>query len=251
MAGAAIQRRLNWRFGEVTEVIDETPRVRSIMLAVPGWPGHLAGQHVDVRLTAGDGYRAERSYSIASAPDAGEALGLTVERLVDGEVSEYLAGELRAGDRLEFRGPIGGYFVWDVSAGGPLLLVAGGSGVCPLMAMLRHRAARSSSVPTRLVYSSRTLEDVIYREELDHLAAGGDGLEVVHTLTRAQPLGWPGYSRRVDREMLAEVAWPLRQQPLAFVCGPTAFVETVADALVALGHPPQRIRTERFGPTGT
>jgi ferredoxin-NADP reductase len=251
MAGAAIQRRLNWRFGEVTEVIDETPRVRSIMLAVPGWPGHLAGQHVDVRLTAGDGYRAERSYSIASAPDAGETLALTVERLVDGEVSEYLTGELRAGDRLELRGPIGGYFVWDVSAGGPLLLVAGGSGVCPLMAMLRHRAARSSSVPTRLVYSSRTLEDVIYREELDRLATGGDGLEVVHTLTRTQPPGWPGYSRRVDRELLAEVAWPPRQQPLAFVCGPTAFVETVADALVALGHPPQRIRTERFGPTGT
>jgi ferredoxin-NADP reductase len=251
MAGAAIQRRLSWRFGEVTEVIDETPRVRSIVLAVPGWPGHLAGQHVDVRLTAGDGYRAERSYSIASAPDAGEALALTVERLVDGEVSEYLTGELRAGDRLELRGPIGGYFVWDASAGGPLLLVAGGSGVCPLMAMLRHRAARSSSVPTRLVYSSRTLEDVIYREELDRLAARGDGLEVVHTLTRTQPPGWPGYSRRVDREMLAEVAWPLRQQPLAFVCGPTAFVETAADALVALGHPPQRIRTERFGPTGT
>jgi ferredoxin-NADP reductase len=251
MAGAAIQRRLSWRFGEVTEVIDETPRVRSIMLTVPGWPGHLAGQHVDVRLTAGDGYRAERSYSIASAPDTGEAVALTVERLVDGEVSEYLTGELRAGDRLEFRGPIGGYFVWDVSAGGPLLLVAGGSGVCPLMAMLRHRAARSSSVPTRLVYSSRTLEDVIYREELDRLAAGGDGLEVVHTLTRTQPPDWHGYSRRVDREMLAEVAWPPEQQPLAFVCGPTAFVETVADALVALGHPPQRIRTERFGPTGT
>jgi ferredoxin-NADP reductase len=251
MAGAAIQRRLSWRFGEVTEVVDETPRVRSIILAVPGWPGHLAGQHVDVRLTAGDGYRAERSYSIASAPDAGEALTLTVERLVDGEVSEYLTSELRAGDRLEFRGPIGGYFVWDVSAGGPLLLVAGGSGVCPLMAMLQHRAARSSTVPTRLVYSSRTLEDVVYREELDRLAARGDGLEVVHTLTRRQPPGWNGYSRRVDREMLAEVAWPPEQQPLIFVCGPTAFVESVADALVSLGHPPQMIRTERFGPTGT
>jgi ferredoxin-NADP reductase len=251
MAGAAIQRRLNWRFAEVTEVVDETPRVRSIILAVPAWPGHLAGQHVDVRLTAGDGYRAERSYSIASAPDAGEAVTLTVERLVDGEVSEYLTSELRAGDRLEFRGPIGGYFVWNVSAGGPLFLVAGGSGVCPLMAMLRHRAARSSSVPTRLVYSSRTLEDVIYHEELDRLAARGDGLEVVHTLTRTQPPGWHGYRRRVDREMLAEVAWPPEQQPLTFVCGPTAFVESIADALVALGHPPQRIRTERFGPTGT
>ena len=251
MAGAAIQRRLSWRFGEVTEVVDETPRVRSVVLAVPGWPGHLAGQHVDVRLTAEDGYQAQRSYSIASPPDTPERLALTVERLDDGEVSPYLAGELRVGDKLEFRGPIGGYFVWDVRDGGPLLLVAGGSGVCPLMSMVRHRAAQSSPVATRLLFSSRTLEEVIYRAELGQLAARGDGFEVVQTLTRAQPAGWTGYRRRIDADMLAEAAWPAAAEPLAFVCGPTALVESVADALVSLGHRPDRIRTERFGPTGT
>jgi ferredoxin-NADP reductase len=217
---------------------------------VPGWPGHFAGQHVDVRLTADDGYQTQRSYSIASAPDTLERLTLTIERLDDGEVSPYLADELRAGDRLEFRGPIGGYFVWDVTVGGPLLLVAGGSGICPLMAMLRHRAARGSSVPTRLLYSSRSLEDVIYRDELDRLAANGEGLEVVHTLTRMQPLEWSGYRRRVDRQMLAEVGWPPAQRPLAFVCGPTPLVESVAELLVASGHEADRIKTERFGPTG-
>jgi ferredoxin-NADP reductase len=250
MAGAALQRRLSWRAGEVVEVIDETPRVRTLVLMVPGWPGHLAGQHVDVRLTADDGYQAERSYSIASAPDIRERLALSIERLDDGEVSPYLAGELRVGDTLELRGPIGGYFVWDVGIGGPLLLVAGGSGVCPLMAMLRHRAAAGSAVPTRLLYSSRSLEDVIYREELDRLVATGAGLEVINTLTRVQPPEWPGYRRRIDTEMLAEVAWPPDQHPLAFVCGPTPLVESVATALVELGHEAGRIKTERFGPTG-
>jgi ferredoxin-NADP reductase len=250
MAGAALQRRLSWRLGDVAELIDETPRVRSIVLDVPGWPGHRAGQHVDVRLTADDGYQAQRSYSIASAPDIRGRLALTVERIADGEVSPYLAGELRPGDKLEFRGPIGGYFVWDVTVGGPLLLVAGGSGVCPLMAMLRHRAARGSSVPTRLLYSSRSLDDIIYRHELDELAASRDGLEVVHTLTRVQPAAWSGYRRRVDKEVLAEAAWPPDQRPLAFVCGPTPLVESVAELLVAFGHEPDRIKTERFGPTG-
>jgi ferredoxin-NADP reductase len=250
MAGAALQRRLSWRLGDVAELIDETPHVRSIVLDVPGWPGHRAGQHVDVRLTADDGYQAQRSYSIASAPDIGERLALTVERIADGEVSPYLAGELRPGDKLELRGPIGGYFVWDVTVGGPLLLVAGGSGVCPLMAMLRHRAACGSAVPTRLLYSSRSLDDIIYRHELDELAAGSDGLEVVHTLTRVQPPAWSGYRRRVDKEMLAEVAWPQDRRPLAFVCGPTPLVESVAELLVAFGHEPNRIKTERFGPTG-
>jgi ferredoxin-NADP reductase len=250
VARAALQRRLTWRFGDVVELIDETPRVRSVVMDVPGWPGHFAGQHVDVRLTADDGYQTQRSYSIASAPDTLERLTLTIERLDDGEVSPYLADELRAGDRLEFRGPIGGYFVWDVTVGGPLLLVAGGSGICPLMAMLRHRAARGSSVPTRLLYSSRSLEDVIYRDELDRLAANGEGLEVVHTLTRMQPLEWSGYRRRVDRQMLAEVGWPPAQRPLAFVCGPTPLVESVAELLVASGHEADRIKTERFGPTG-
>jgi ferredoxin-NADP reductase len=250
MAGAAVQRRLIWRLGDVTELIDETPRVRTVVVAVPDWPGHLAGQHVDVRLTADDGYQAQRSYSIASAPEARDRLALTVERLADGEVSPYLAGELRAGDRLELRGPIGGYFVWDVGVGGPLLLVAGGSGVCPLMAMLRHRAACRSPVPTRLLYSSRALEDVIYREELDRLATTSDGLEVVHTLTRVQPPGWSGYKRRIDRGMLSDVAWPADQHPLAFVCGPTVLVESVATSLLVLGHQADRIKTERFGPTG-
>jgi ferredoxin-NADP reductase len=206
MAGAALQRRLTWRVGEVVEVVDETPRTRSVVMSVAGWPGHQAGQHVDVRLTAADGYQAQRSYSIASPPEAGERVTLTVERIDDGEVSPFLAGELRAGDRIELRGPIGGYFVWDIAQGGPVLLVAGGSGICPLMAMLRHRTAQRSAIPMRLLYSSRSLEDVIYREELDRLGDARTGLEVVHTLTRAQPAGWSGFSRRIDRSMLFQVA---------------------------------------------
>ena len=224
--------------------------MRSLALSVPGWPGHLPGQHVDVRLTAEDGYQAQRSYSIASAPGEGEMLMLTIERLDDGEVSPYLVDELRAGDRLELRGPIGGYFVWNVAAGGPLLLVAGGSGIAPMMAMIRHRAAAASSVPVRLLYSSRSLGDVIYRDELERLAGAGTGLEVAHTLTRGQPEGWSGYRRRIDREMLAEVAPPPERRPLCYVCGPTPLVESVASALAELGHEASRIRTERFGPTG-
>ena len=251
MARAAIQRRLTWRVARVAEVVDETPRVRSLALSVPDWPGHRAGQHVDVRLTAEDGYQAERSYSIASAPDDGERLALTVERIDDGEVSPYLTEELQPGDPVELRGPIGGYFAWTVDDGGPLLLVAGGSGVCPLMAMIRHRAARASMVPARLLYSSRTLDDVIYRDELDRDGGDGSGLEVVHTLTRGHPPGWTGRSRRIDAEMLAELAWPPERRPLAYVCGPTPLVESVASALVALGHDPDRVRTERFGPTGS
>jgi ferredoxin-NADP reductase len=249
VARAAIQRRLTWRLAEVVEVITETPRVRSLVLTVPDWPGHLAGQHVDVRLTADDGYQAQRSYSISSAPEDEGRVTLSVERLEDGEVSPYLADELRAGDQLELRGPIGGYFVWDASQTGPLLLVGGGSGVCPLMAMLRHRAARSSGAPARLLYSARDLGDVIYRSELERLAAGED-LEVFLTLTRARPEAWTGYGRRVDAQMLAEVAWPPERRPMVYVCGPTPFVESVAGSLVALGHDPGRIRTERFGPTG-
>jgi len=217
--------------------------VRTLVLDVPDWAGHRAGQHLDVRLTAEDGYRAERSYSIGSPP--GEPVAITVERLDDGEVSPYLTEELRTGDALELRGPIGGYFVWGPEDGGPLLLVAGGSGVVPLMAMLRHRHAAGIDVPARLLYSSRTLEDVIYRAELDALDA-----EVVYTLTREQPPGWTGYARRVDAELLAEVAWPAEQDPRVFVCGPTPFVETVAGTLVELGYPPQRVKTERFGATG-
>jgi ferredoxin-NADP reductase len=230
--------------------VEETERVRTIVLAVPDWPGHLAGQHVDVRLTADDGYQAQRSYSIATAPDDRDQLALTVERIPDGEVSPYLVDELAVGDQLEFRGPIGGYFVWDVAMGGPLLLVAGGSGICPLVAMIRHRAARNSRVPTRLLYSSRSIDDVIYRAELEALVLRRDGLEVFHTVTRSRPAGWAGYARRIDREMLAEVGWHSDQRPLCFVCGPTPLVEVVAQALVELGNPPDRVKTERFGPTG-
>jgi ferredoxin-NADP reductase len=220
MARTAVLGRLTWLPAEVVDLIDETPRVRSIVLDIPGWPGHRAGQHVDVRLTAEDGYQAQRSYSIASAPD-GSRIELTVERLDDGEVSPYLTDEL---------------------------LVAGGSGVVPLMAMIRTHAMVGSDADVRLLFSSRTWGDVIFRGELDRL--GADGRRVVHTLTRAQPSDWTGYARRVDREMLAEVGPGPEERPLVFTCGPTPFVEAVAQSLVDLGHEPQRIKTERFGPTG-
>jgi ferredoxin-NADP reductase len=249
MARAAVRGRLSWSLAEVVELVDETPRVRSIVLDVPGWIGHRAGQHVDVRLTAEDGYQAQRSYSIASPPED-QRLALTVERLADGEVSSYLVGELRGGDRLELRGPVGGYFVWEADMGGPLLLVAGGSGIVPLMSMLRHRGASGAEVGAKLLYSSRSWEDVIYRDELERLTSGTYGPEVVHTLTRSQPSGWTGYARRVDGQMLAETAWPASSEPSAFVCGPTPFVESVAAALVLLGYPPISVKTERFGPTG-
>ena len=241
--------RTLWRLAEVADVVSETPRTKSIVLDVPGWEGHRAGQHVDVRLTAPDGYRAQRSYSIASTPED-RRLVLTVDRLDDGEVSPYLTDVLEAGDKLELRGPIGGWFVWEAKDGGPLLLVGGGSGVVPLMAMIRHRAAAKSNVPTRLLYSSRSYEEIIYREELETLAARDDSLEVIHTLTRSMPKGWSGYDRRIDAEMLEEVGWPPDESPLAFVCGPTPLVEAVGTALVGLGHDPARVKTERFGATG-
>jgi ferredoxin-NADP reductase len=249
MAGTAVPGRLSWHLADVVDTIAETPRTKSLILAVPGWNGHRPGQHVDVRLTAEDGYQAQRSYSIASAPDA-DRVELTVERLDDGEVSPYLTDELRAGDKLELRGPIGGYFTWDTIDGGPLLLVAGGSGVVPLMAMLRHRMATGDHAPVRLLYSSRSFDEIIYREELSRFAAADGALEIIHTLTRSQPPGWDGYTRRIDEAMLAEVAWPPAARPLAYVCGPTQLVESVASTLVSLGHEPERVRTERFGPTG-
>jgi ferredoxin-NADP reductase len=248
VAGTAVLGRLTWQVAEVTDSVRETSRVVTIVLDAPAWPGHRAGQHLDVRLTAEDGYQAQRSYSIASAP--GEPLAITVERLDDGEVSPYLADELRAGDGLEIRGPIGGYFVWDASTDCPLLLVAGGSGVVPLMAMLRHRAAAGSRVPARLLASWRGAEDIIYRDELARLAAAGDGLAVAHALTRSRPAGWTGYGRRIDAAMLGEFGFPPAERPRVFVCGPTALVEAAAAALVALGHPPARVKTERFGPGG-
>jgi ferredoxin-NADP reductase len=227
----------------------ETPRCTSIVLELPEWTGHRAGQHVDLRLTAEDGYQAQRSYSIGSAPEEDD-LVLTVERLDDGEVSPYLVDELRAGDELELRGPIGGYFVWEHASGGPLLLVAGGSGVVPFRAILRHWAAGEPKVQSRLLYSSRSIGDVIYRDELAGLATN-DGAEVQLTLTREWPEGWSGHRGRVDRELLDEVAFSPDQQPLVYVCGPSAFVETVASSLVDLGHNASRVRTERFGPTGS
>ena len=237
-----------WRLGTVTEIIEETPHARTIALDAPDWPGHLAGQHVDVRLTAEDGYQAERSYSIASAPES-TMLELTVERINDGEVSPYLTEDLRAGDQFELRGPIGGPFTWRVQDGGPLLLIAGGSGLVPLMAMLRHRAANGSDVDTRLLVSARSQADLLYRDELARLAQA-DGLEANYTLTRSRPEGWTGFDRRVDAPILTRVGPSPATAPLVFVCGPTPFVERVADRLVELGHRPQAIRTERFGPTG-
>jgi ferredoxin-NADP reductase len=247
MARAALSGRLTWQLAEVVDVLAETPRVKTIAFDVADWAGHRAGQHVDVRLTAEDGYQAERSYSIASAPN-GTRLELTVVRIADGEVSPYLADELRPGDRIELRGPVGGYFVWEPPQGGPLLLVAGGSGIAPLMAMIRLRAAAGSDVDTRLLFSSRGWDDIIYREELERL--NGNGLTVAHTLTSSQPPGWTGYARLVDAEMLAEVGPSPAERPRVYVCGPTPFAEAVTEALVRLGHAPQAIKTERFGPTG-
>lgn len=249
MAGAAVLRRLTWQIAEVIARADETPRVRSLSFEVPDWPGHLPGQHLDVRLTAEDGYQAQRSYSIATPADESR-MTITVERLEDGEVSGYLTEVLEVGDRVELRGPIGGYFVWEPGRGGPLLLVAGGSGIAPLMAMLRARIASADMTPVRMLLSWRTAEDIIYAAELEKIARDADGVEIVHTLTRSTPDGWNGRTGRVDRDVLAEVAWQPADRPLAYVCGPTGFVETVAAALVDLGHDPQRVLTERFGPTG-
>jgi ferredoxin-NADP reductase len=234
---------------EVSDVVRETPRVKTLVLRVPGWPGHLPGQHVDVRLTGEDGSRAQRLYSIASAPEAPH-LALTVERIAEGEVSPYLVADVQPGDRFELRGPIGGHFVWTAAMGGPLFLIAGGSGVVPLMAMLRHRSAVRSTLPAVLLYSSRTFEDVIYREELFRLAAKRDGLTVAHTLTRSRPSEWTGGARRIDRAMLAEVGFPASARPRVFICGPTSLVESAGHLLLDLGHEPGLIKTERFGPTG-
>jgi ferredoxin-NADP reductase len=243
-ATRATDRAVGWRTAEVREVIRETPSASTLVLDVPGWPGHRAGQHVDLRLTADDGYQAQRSYSIASAPEDDD-VAVTIERLDDGEVSPYLVDEAQPGDQLELRGPVGGWFVWTAADGGPLFLVGGGSGLVPLRAMLRHRAHAGSDAEARLLLSARSEQDVLYASELPEL-----GAQTAITYTREAPAGWTGYARRVDRAMLAEAGFPPERRPRIFVCGPTGLVEGVARELVALGHDASRIRTERFGATG-
>jgi ferredoxin-NADP reductase len=234
----------SWRDATVREVVRETPTAATLLLDVTGWPGHRAGQHLDLRLTAEDGYQAQRSYSIASAPEDG-GLAVTVERLDDGEVSPYLVDEAQAGDQIEVRGPVGGWFVWMADQGGPLQLIGGGSGLAPLMSMLRHRRHSGSDAEARLLLSARSAQDVLFAAELGDL-----DFEPVITYTREPPPGWSGYARRVDRAMLEEVVFAPERAPRIFVCGPTGLVEGVAGDLVALGHDPARIRTERFGATG-
>jgi ferredoxin-NADP reductase len=249
VARAAVLGRLSWRAAQVLEVRRESASARTLVLEVPDWPGHLPGQHVDVRLTAEDGYQAQRSYSIASAPDG--ALELTVERLADGEVSPYLTDALRPGNLLELRGPIGGWFVWRPGEQTPVQLLGGGSGVVPLMAMVRTRVANGSPTPMRLLYSTRTPDTVLYGDELRRLAQRDPTLRVDLVYTRHAPEGWEGPVGRLDRARLATLAWPPAAAPACFVCGPTGFVEAVADLLVDQGYPSERIKTERFGPTGS
>jgi ferredoxin-NADP reductase len=242
--------RRDWQLATVAAIRDETPSVRTIAFSLPRWTGHLAGQHVDIRLTSDDGYQAERSYSIASPSGRIELIEITVERISDGEVSPFLTEQLALGDTIELRGPLGGYFTWIPENAGPLMLIAGGSGIVPLMSMLRTRTKAVNPSPARLLYSSRSFEEIIYRSELDILVATKDGLSIANALTRGAPANWNGETRRVDAEMLAKYTFSAAEAPSNFVCGPTAFVETVADRLVALGHRETAIKTERFGPTG-
>jgi ferredoxin-NADP reductase len=248
--GGTMKKLLEWQIASVRAIRQETPKVKTFTLTLPDWARHRAGQHYDLRLTAEDGYQAQRSYSVASEPERDGEVDLTIERIEDGEVSPYMHDILAPGDRVEVRGPIGGYFVWEASMPGPLLLIAGGSGIVPLMSMIRHRSASGAKNPTHLLYSSRAFEDIIYYQELESLCAADDGLKISHTLTRSQPEGWQGYSRRIDEEMLRQVAAPLGKSVQAFICGPTLLVEAAANTLVKLGIEAGRIRTERFGPTG-
>jgi ferredoxin-NADP reductase len=239
VARAAVSRRLTWRVGRLVEARTETPTARTLVLDVAGWPGHLAGQHVDVRLTAPDGYSTQRSYSLA-APADGDRVSLTVQRIDDGEVSPYLTDVFSVGDPVELRGPVGGWFVWRPADTAPVLLVAGGSGLVPLMAMLRARAEARSRVPFRLVYSVRTRADALYADELRTRARDDHGLDVTYVYTREG-------DRRVGVATLNTHGWPAALEPTCYVCGPTGFVEAASDILVALGHDARRIRTERFG----
>jgi len=242
---------IEWQIATVKAIHNETNRVKTLTLQLPRWSLHQAGQHYDIRLTAEDGYQAQRSYSIASAPERSREIDLTVEKIDSGEVSPYLHDVLIPGDRIEVRGPIGGYFIWDGATNEPLLLIAGGSGIVPLMAMLRHRAARAIKPPARLLYSARSFEDIIYYDKLENLLKEKDGLKIYYTLTRTQPAAWKGYSRRIDRKMLNEVIQPLNRPFQVFICGPTLLVESAAEEMVGLGIPAKNIRTERFGPSNS
>jgi len=244
-----VTERLGWLTARLAEKRYETQNAATLTFELRDWPGHRPGQHVDLRLTAEDGYQAERSYSIASPPED-RGLALTVERIEDGEVSPYLVDVMEPSDLLELRGPVGGWFAWEARDGGPLLLIGGGSGLVPLMAMLRHRAAAANSVPARLLVSARSLEDLLYARELEAMARVNAGFQLFRTLTRDAPAGWDGYRRRIDRAMLDEIAWTPAERPRTFVCGPTSFVETAASTLVELGYDPALVKTERFGPTG-
>jgi ferredoxin-NADP reductase len=245
-----MKQTLNWQIASVTDIRPETAKVKSFTLTLPAWMRHRAGQHYDIRLTAEDGYQAQRSYSIASEPEREGEVDITVERINDGEVSTYMHEVLVPGDRIEARGPIGGYFVWEASMTEPLLLIAGGSGIVPLMSMIRHRAAAGGKNPTALLYSSRMFEDIIYYNELEQLRNTNSGLQIFHTLTRSQPADWKGYARRIDQDMLKEVAGPLGKSVQTYICGPTLLVEAAANTLVEIGVRSDQIRTERFGPTG-
>lgn len=238
-----------WHVGEVIALHDETTTARTISLQVADWPAHVAGQHVDVRLTAPDGYSAVRSYSIASGPDSEGRVDLTVERLLNGEVSPYLTQELAVGDRLELRGPIGGWFVWRSHQTEPIQLVAGGSGIVPLMSMIRSRRAAGSAAPFRLLYSVREPAAVFYSDEL-HALTENEGLSLTYAYTRVAPKDWPRPPGRIDTTLITNATWPSNLAPTCYVCGPTSFVEIATSLLIASGHSPERIRTERFGPTG-
>jgi ferredoxin-NADP reductase len=250
VAGAALLRRVTWRVGTVVALHDETPTARTIALEVPDWPGHAAGQHVDVRLTASDGYSAVRSYSIASAPNFEKRIELTVERLPAGEVSPYLTQEVAIGDHVELRGPIGGWFVWRTQQTEPIQLVAGGSGLVPLMAMIRSRAAAGSITPFRLLYSVREPETVLYRDELQALSDQDGTVTLTYAYTRVAPKDWPRPPGRIDADLIAHATWPPNLSPTCYVCGPTSFVESASSLLIKAGNGPDRIRTERFGATG-
>jgi ferredoxin-NADP reductase len=239
-----------WRVGTVVALHDETSTARTITLQVPDWPGHFAGQHVDVRLTAADGYAAVRSYSIASAPNVESRVELTVERLPDGEVSPYLTQELAVGDRLELRGPIGGWFLWRTEQTEPIQLIAGGSGIVPLMAMIRSHASVGSTAPFRLLYSVREPGAVLYRDELGALSEHDHSVNLTYAYTRAVPKDWPRPPGRIDAALIVNTTWPSNFVPTCYICGPTSFVESAAGLLSACGNSTDKIRTERFGPTG-